>query len=181
MRVNFNYFISETVFSYIVEAVHLVAREGYRLLPDYTFDAHTGQWRHREGAPRATMSLRDLSYRSGKLEFRARMHTEPEWTREGHLVTARKTLAAAADRPRHRAGRGAAAVGRLREELRWFPLPGGGRAAPREEGEGGRGVKRQRRFDARHAAGRVEHQNGSRRCLRKRRQAREPKRPDKVL
>ena len=32
VRVNFNYFISEAVFDYIVEAVRLVAREGWRLL-----------------------------------------------------------------------------------------------------------------------------------------------------
>ena len=32
VRVNFNYFISETVFHYIVDAVRLVAREGWRLL-----------------------------------------------------------------------------------------------------------------------------------------------------
>ena len=32
VRVNFNYFISEAVFDYVVEAVRLVAREGWRLL-----------------------------------------------------------------------------------------------------------------------------------------------------
>ena len=31
MRVNFNYFISEAVFDFVVEAVDLVAREGWRL------------------------------------------------------------------------------------------------------------------------------------------------------
>ena len=33
VRVNFNYFISEAVFDYLVEAVQLVARDGWRLLP----------------------------------------------------------------------------------------------------------------------------------------------------
>ena len=31
------------------------------------------------------MSLYDLSYRTGKLEFRSRMVTEPEWALEGYL------------------------------------------------------------------------------------------------
>ena len=35
VRVNFNYFLSDTVADYIVEAVRLVARDGWRLLGDY--------------------------------------------------------------------------------------------------------------------------------------------------
>src|SRR5512144_1718977 len=41
VRVNFNYFISEAVFDYIVAAVGLVAREGWRLLPWYRFEPAT--------------------------------------------------------------------------------------------------------------------------------------------
>ena len=33
IRLNFNYFISETVFDYLVRAVDLVARAGWRLMP----------------------------------------------------------------------------------------------------------------------------------------------------
>ena len=47
--INFNYFISEAVFDYVVEAVALVARDGWRLLADYRFDPATGLWRHRRG------------------------------------------------------------------------------------------------------------------------------------
>ena len=46
VRVNFNYFISEAVFDYILRSVELVAREGWRLLPGYRFEAATGLWRH---------------------------------------------------------------------------------------------------------------------------------------
>ena len=45
-RLSFNYFISEAVFDYIVEAVHLLANEGWKLLPLYRFDAATGLWQH---------------------------------------------------------------------------------------------------------------------------------------
>ncbi len=36
-RINFNYFISDTVRDYLIEAVELLARYGHRLLTDYTF------------------------------------------------------------------------------------------------------------------------------------------------
>ena len=124
VRLNFNYFISEQVFDFIVQAVHLVAREDTASCPTYTFDAHTGQWRHRDGAPRATMSLRDLTYRSGKLEFRARMLTEPEWALEGHLDAARRILAGAAARHQSAPPRDPPPPSADFEELRWFPLPG---------------------------------------------------------
>jgi hypothetical protein len=48
VRVNFNYFISDTVADYVMDAVRLVARDGWRLLGDYIFDPETGRWRHRD-------------------------------------------------------------------------------------------------------------------------------------
>ena len=44
-RVNLNYFISAAAADYIADAVNLIAADGYRLLPDYRFDPHTGLWR----------------------------------------------------------------------------------------------------------------------------------------
>ena len=41
-RVSFNYFISETVFKYLVDAVDLVAEHGWKLLPEYRFNAANG-------------------------------------------------------------------------------------------------------------------------------------------
>lgn len=38
VRVNSNYLISEAVCSYLVQAVRLVAHDGWRLLPGYRFD-----------------------------------------------------------------------------------------------------------------------------------------------
>jgi len=48
-RLGFNYFISEHVFQYILEAVHLLADHGAKLLPLYRFDPASGAWRHRDG------------------------------------------------------------------------------------------------------------------------------------
>jgi selenocysteine lyase/cysteine desulfurase len=48
-RLSFNYFVSETMFRYVIDAVHLVAEHGWKLLPYYRFDPGTGIWRHRDG------------------------------------------------------------------------------------------------------------------------------------
>ena len=61
VRINFNYFLSEPVFDYLVEAVRLVARDGWRLLGDYRFEPATGLWRHRDGAVEPPLRLRQLA------------------------------------------------------------------------------------------------------------------------
>jgi selenocysteine lyase/cysteine desulfurase len=120
VRVNFNYFLSEQVFEYLLEAVHMVAREGHKLLGEYDFDPHTGTWTHRKFKPVPTLRLCDLSYRSGKLEYRARHATEPEWALPSYLEEAARIFAGAGpcDSP-HKPE-----LSRDFEQLRWFPLPG---------------------------------------------------------
>jgi selenocysteine lyase/cysteine desulfurase len=122
VRVNFNYFLSEPVFDFILEAVHLVAQEGWKLLPHYRFDPTTGLWRHQRGRADPVMRLGDLSYRSGKLQYRSRHATEPEWVLEGYLEDARRIFDEAA------AGAAQAKVESVPfspdfEHLRWFLLP----------------------------------------------------------
>ncbi len=119
VRVNFNYFISETVFSYILDAVDLVAREGWRLLPLYRFDAATGLWRHRDGSPEPPLSLRDISYVEGRMTYQAHRHREPESSLAAYLTEARTIL----DRPQRDARESELEVGPDFEELRWFWLP----------------------------------------------------------
>lgn len=45
VRLNFNYFIDENTFEYLVSAVELIANYGWRLLPYYQFDEGSGTWR----------------------------------------------------------------------------------------------------------------------------------------
>jgi hypothetical protein len=121
VRVNFNYFISEPVFEFILEAVSLIARYGYRLLVDYRFDAKTGIWHHVNGQSVPPLRLMDVSYRSGKLEYRSAHAREPEWALETHLEEARRALT------RKSSGRlpriDEPSLTRDFETLRWFPLP----------------------------------------------------------
>ncbi|HTJ83769.1 MAG TPA: aminotransferase class V-fold PLP-dependent enzyme, partial [Polyangiaceae bacterium] len=92
VRVNFNYFLSETQFQFILDAIQLVASEGWKLLPHYVFEPLTGQFRHKDRKPGAPMRLSDISYRTGKLEYRSRHATEPEWALQGYLDDARRIL-----------------------------------------------------------------------------------------
>ena len=72
IRVNFNYFISDVVFEFVVKAVAMVAEHGHKLLPLYTFDPVTGLWRHKNAQDSVTMSLTDLSYDDeGNLNLKA--------------------------------------------------------------------------------------------------------------
>ena len=123
VRVNFNYFISEAVFDFIVRAVALVARDGWRLLPWYRFDPPTGMWRHSAGSPEAPLSLHDIRYDTGGLRYPAHRHREPESRLADYLAEAAAILADPS------AVLGAApdaeplAVGTDFESLRWFWLP----------------------------------------------------------
>ena len=60
IRLSFNYFISDLVADYLIEAVDLIARYGYRLLPDYRFDPYHGLWSHRDPPPATGPELGDL-------------------------------------------------------------------------------------------------------------------------
>jgi selenocysteine lyase/cysteine desulfurase len=122
VRVNFNYFISEAVFSFILDAVDLVAREGWRLLPEYGFDPETGLWRHRAGRPEPPLSLHDVSYADGRMAFPAHRHIEPESRLAEYLAEAR-TLLARAPLPLAGPTFDPSAVGQDFEDLRWFLLP----------------------------------------------------------
>ncbi len=62
-RVNFNYFITGAGGDYIIDAVEVIAADGYRLLPEYRFDPHTGLWRHADGPPRPPLLLSEVAYR----------------------------------------------------------------------------------------------------------------------
>lgn len=117
VRVNFNYFISETVFEFILEAVDLVAAEGWRLLPEYKFDPLTGLWTHKAGAPEPPLSLRDLSYTDLKMPTSAHRHMEPESALPGYLEEARRILATPRSAP------DPVELSADFEQLRWFWLP----------------------------------------------------------
>jgi hypothetical protein len=122
VRVNFNYFLSETQFQFILDAIHLIANEGWRLLPHYRFDPDTGEWRHRSHSTAEVLRLAEVSYRTGKMEYRSRHSTEPEWALPGYIEDATKIVAATTEEFRTLTIEEPARTSDF-EELRWFPLP----------------------------------------------------------
>ena len=123
VRVNFNYFISETVFEFILEAVELVATEGWKLLPYYRFCPQSGQWRHRNGRPDPAMKLTDVIYDTGRMEYRSLHRTEPEAALRGYLQEARNLLAELPERFQNIESLEPPTLSADFEALRWFPLP----------------------------------------------------------
>ena len=51
VRLGFNYFIADAEFDYIISAIELVARHGWRLLPFYRYDNRSGTWQANRAQP----------------------------------------------------------------------------------------------------------------------------------
>lgn len=147
VRVNFNYFLGETQFQFLLDAMHLVADHGWKLLPHYRFDPDTGMWQHRCGRPGAAMSLRDVSYRSGKMEFRSRRATEPEEVLPTYLDDARRIFEAAMHDESPPIEDDPLSVDF--EHLRWFALPAEAQAELQGRGRCSSSPVVQRAFHAR--------------------------------
>jgi selenocysteine lyase/cysteine desulfurase len=133
VRVNFNYFISEAVFDFLVRAVALVARDGWRLTPWYRFEPASGLWRHAAGAPEPPLSLHDIAVGPAGLTYPAHRHREPESRLAEYLAEAERILAdpVAALGPPPIAE--PAVVGEDFEDLRWFWLPEEAEVRPRRQ------------------------------------------------
>jgi selenocysteine lyase/cysteine desulfurase len=120
VRVNFNYFISEATFEFILEAVHLVAAHGWKLLGQYRFEPKTGLWRHHRGMGEPPLSLHDIHFTADGLRCRERHMHEPESRLPDYLEEARRLFA---DPPAPVEADDLALSGDF-EHLRWFPIPG---------------------------------------------------------
>jgi selenocysteine lyase/cysteine desulfurase len=124
VRVNFNYFISDTVFDYITRAVAMVARDGWRLLPWYRFEPATGLWRHRAGSPEPPLSLHDVTFSADGVAYAAHRHHAGEEALAGHLQAGARILAdPVAELGEPPEAVGPPVVGDDFESLRWFWLP----------------------------------------------------------
>ncbi|MGA7097611.1 MAG: aminotransferase class V-fold PLP-dependent enzyme [Acidimicrobiia bacterium] len=116
VRVNFNYFIDEREFRYLIDAVNLTATDGWRLLPLYEYDPATAVWRHRDGLPKPPASLAHLKFAS-ETDLPAPL-TAPITDLDRYLDEARETLGRDMKPSESTPGLGPDA-----ESLRWFPNP----------------------------------------------------------
>jgi selenocysteine lyase/cysteine desulfurase len=121
VRVNFNYFLSDAVADYIVEAVKLVARDGWRLLGDYRFETTTGLWTHRDGLVEPPLRLGAITYDAQGMHAPTSQLTGDESLLEQHLAEGAKILA---DAPEPDLTPPTSLSSDF-EHLRWFDLPAG--------------------------------------------------------
>ncbi len=121
IRVNFNYFISDAVFDFILEAVHLVASHGWKLLPWYRFDAATAAWEHVDGRGHTPFSLFDIDYSDGALHYPESPEVADDYELSAYIEEAR-SLFASIDPSSGPAAPPLQATASF-EDLRWFLLP----------------------------------------------------------
>jgi hypothetical protein len=122
VRVNFNYFIDDATFDYVIEAVRMVAAEGAALLPSYRFEPVTGLWRHRDADTiTPPMSLREIDYAGGTMSYPDRRQHGGGLELSQYLAAARAEFEAARLHPPEPMERPATTA--AFEELRWFPYP----------------------------------------------------------
>ena len=116
-RVSFSFYLSEPEFDYLVDAVHLVATHGARLLPEYRFDPASGLWRHRDARVPAVGLAAFAPWDGGVPAPAPPAGRDPEVLHR-YLVEARTILGG-----RSIVDHEPARVGERFDALRWFPLP----------------------------------------------------------
>lgn len=124
VRVNFNYFLSETAFEYVLDAIELVADRGWALLDQYSFDPRTGLWRHRRGPAAPPLSLEQVRFTRDGVTYPRHRITEAESRLPEYLAEAGRVLEEAVAEGRDGVGSASEGLTADFEHLRWFPLPG---------------------------------------------------------
>ena len=122
VRVGFNYFLDETTFDYVVDAVQLISDGAASLLPWYRFEPSNGLWRHRNDTCSTPMSLSDIHYDGDRMSFPLRTRRAKTIDLPMFIARARSIIDEATRRPP-----GAMApeptTGEF-EQLRWFSYAG---------------------------------------------------------
>ncbi|MEX1178565.1 MAG: aminotransferase class V-fold PLP-dependent enzyme, partial [Nitriliruptor sp.] len=121
IRLNFTWSVTDEVARFLVDAVRLVARDGWRLLDDYRFELATGRWTHRRGQATPPWSLADIRIEGGRASWPSRPSRPAGTDLAAVLDDAARVMAAAGPHP-HDVDH--VVLPPDAEALRWFPLPG---------------------------------------------------------
>ncbi len=122
-RINFNYFITPATCDYLIEAVHLIARDGWKLLIDYRFEPATGLWHHADARREPALRLSHVTYDgSGVLRYPSTHNHAPPNAHALYLEQARALLDARSAAPTWD-GEEPTGLSPDFEDLRWFTLP----------------------------------------------------------
>jgi hypothetical protein len=116
-RLNFNYFIDELTFDYLLNALTLVAKHGWRLLASYQFNQQSSTWEYVGGRETSTFSLADLL--DGKADAAAKVKTVDSQGLADYLVQGEQILLAGSANKKVQP----LALSPAAEALRWFAVP----------------------------------------------------------
>lgn len=92
VRVNFNYFINQETFDYLLTAVELIAEHGWRLLPFYNFDTSNGTWRYQNSKASSIASLNDIDFMASPEDATAKNPKADNRALSEHLAKAKLQL-----------------------------------------------------------------------------------------
>lgn len=134
VRLNFNYFLDDEEFTYLLDAIELVADHGWRLLPFYRFDEASGTWQYQGRPMTLPSSLLDWSFtqRLGGAEIPDRR----SMSLGGQCAQAAEEL----QRDRSDCETYELKLSEAGEKLRWFTLPQEVLAELRERRDGREGT-----------------------------------------
>ncbi len=117
VRLNFNYFIDEQEFEYLLKAVELVATSGWRMLPFYQVDVKSGVWRFQGQSNQMVSSLNDFKFTD--YCQKASLPTNIRVSLDGIYSSAEQVLLNTADYNQV----SPLILSDESERLRWFTLP----------------------------------------------------------
>ena len=122
VRLGFNYFFNTETVDFIIKAVSLIAKEGWKLLPQYTFNEQTGLWRHVSKTSVIGPDLTRLSVGTGNSEKQVGRDGLNDLTLDDVYQRAVDVFERSAEFKGFETEREASAFDQ-REELRWFYRP----------------------------------------------------------
>ncbi|KAL4229996.1 hypothetical protein ACF0H5_010384 [Mactra antiquata] len=125
-RINLPYFLDDETLEFTLEAVKMIAEEGWKLLPQYMFNPETGEWRQRNFQVfKDRKWLGHISYNTGKMEFKI-----PPLINKGPLpenykdcLQKAKDLFSQASKTKYQLADHKVMFDERSETLRWFLLP----------------------------------------------------------
>ncbi|MDT8428431.1 MAG: aminotransferase class V-fold PLP-dependent enzyme [Pseudomonadales bacterium] len=136
VRLNFNYFLAEEEFDYLLRALELVAEYGWQLLPWYRYDSRQGVWRYAQ----TEADRVDLMARLDWEEWLSQPQPQPQPEPSKHprslaqeMILAEQTLHAMIASAASAANPAELLLSAEHEAMRWFVTPREAAAACRQK------------------------------------------------
>ncbi|WP_339862663.1 aminotransferase class V-fold PLP-dependent enzyme [Paremcibacter congregatus] len=124
VRLNFNYFIGEETFEYLLRAVELIADHGWKLMPHYAYDKKRSLWVCQRQSATCCADLNDISFTGGLFSAPHCCDLGAREALSHYIDVAEKLLQEEGrDLEGFKTARPMAPLPQGYAELRWFGLP----------------------------------------------------------